>query len=494
MWRRFASIALPVLSTGACGESERPSHGGGSGTGGSTSGAGGGAATGAVGTAWFEVIEPLPAVVEPGTEPSAIQNETDLLAASEDGSVLMGSSWLLVMQGNVQQSSAGFRWTRETGAVDLGDPGAVEADARLIFPERLSHDGAVVVGQSGPGSLAPVFHWTEASGMVDIGGLGGSSGTTLDDVSADGSVVVGTSGDLGFRWTAETGVAALGAFPGMERSSSLLVSGDGQVVFGTASSTTESATFRFTAERGMELLDAPCRIPPGGVSHDGSTLVGLCTTEEGARAYQWSEAAGFRSLGAPPATYGVDLRFANAERGVLVAQGKGTGREDSQALRATAATGFVALGALPGNPTCSALGGSFDSFLTLRPPMSADGSVVVGNCLKSDAGTMLGFRWSGATGMVAMKPLAGHARSRVTSVSPDGIVGGTSTDGQSETEAVLWDASGEPRSIRALLEASGVALDGFRIDDVVVLGGGRLLYGRGEDAAKHGRAWVALLP
>jgi uncharacterized membrane protein len=313
-------------------------------------------------------------------------------------------------------------------------------------------------------------------------------------VSADGSAVVGTSGDRGFRWTAENGLAELDAVPGMERSSSLTVSGDGRVVFGTASTTTESATFRWTAERGTTLLEAPCRIPRGGVSHDGSAFIGLCTTEQETAAFAWSEAAGFRSLGAPPAGYSVDPRFASADHGVLVAHGMGTNREDYQALRATAATGFVALGALPGNPTCSALGGSFDSFPTLRPPMSADGSVVVGNCLKTDAGTALGFRWSSAAGLVAMKPLAGHVRSKATSVSPDGIVGGTSTDAANETEAVLWNADGEPRSIRALLEASGVTLDGFLISDVVVLSGGRLVYGGGKDAAGKGRAWVALLP
>ena len=499
-WCCFAGLSMAELSGVACNgthasSSGRMSGGEGSGIGGSsTSGVGGGAASRAVGTAWFEVIEPLPVDVAEGTEASAITNETELLGASLDGSVLVGSSWLLVTQGNVAQSSAGFRWTRETGAVDLGDPGAADPSARYIFPEKMSHDGAVVVGTSGPGVIAPIFRWTEDSGIVSIGDLEGGDGTKLDDVSADGGVVVGTSGDQAFRWTLETGVAALGAVPGMERSRSLVVSGDGQIVFGTASTTTESATFRWTDARGMELLDVACRIAPGGVSHDGSSLVGLCTSDEGTLPYQWSEASGLRSLGAPPASYSVDLRFASAEHGVLVAQGKGENREDSQALRATEATGFVALGALPGNPTCSALGGSFDSFLTLRPPMSTDGSVVVGNCVNTETGTALGFRWSSASGLLAMKPLAGHVRSRVTSVSPDGLVGGTSTDGAGTTEGVLWSAEGEPRSIRAALEANGIAFGGFVLDDVVVLGGGRLVYGGGKDAAGNGRGWVALLP
>jgi hypothetical protein len=126
--------------------------------------------------------------------------------------------------------------------------------------------------------------------------------------------------------------------------------------------------------------------------------------------------------------------------------------------------------------------------------MNADGSVVAGNCLKTDAGTALGFRWSEADGIVAMRPLPGHTRTRVTSVSPDGIVGGTSYGDTSAIEGVLWDEGGEPRSIRALLDTAGVAPDGFTIDDVVVIRGGRILYGAGRDVTGAGRAWAAMLP
>jgi uncharacterized membrane protein len=330
--------------------------------------------------------------------------------------------------------------------------------------------------------------------MVDIGNLEGATSITLADVSHDGSVIVGTSSDRAFRWTAETGVVALGVLPDRERSGALAVSGDGRVVFGSSSTSAESTLFRWTEESGMQALDASCGIAPGGVSYDGSALVGLCKSDGGMLPFRWSEATGLSNLGTPPAAYSVELRFGSAEHGVLVAQGKGSGREDYQALRATEASGFVALGALPGNPSCMALGSSFDAFFTLRPPMNADGSVVVGNCIKTDAGTALGFRWSEATGLIALRPLAGHVRTNATSVSPDGVVGGTSTDGENAAEAVLWDADGEPRSIRALLEGAGVTFDGFTIDDVVVITGGRLVYGGGRDADGAGRAWAALLP
>jgi hypothetical protein len=491
---------VPVLLAVACGESSSSNEGRGSGgaaagSGGSTtSGAGGGAATGAVGTAWFEVLEPLPAAVEPGTDPSTVTNETVLLGSSVDGSVLIGGSWMLVKTGAVQLQNAGFAWTRAAGLVDLGYLGDVAPDSLYIFPQRGSQDGAVVVGTSGPGLGVPIFRYTEATGMVDLGRLEGATAVTLDDMNADGSVVVGSASDQAFRWTPETGMVALGSVPGMERASSLRVSGDGRIAFGSVSSSTERATFRYSAASGIELLEAPCQLAPGGVSHDGSSFVGLCTTAEGLGPYQWSESTGLQSLGAPPSAYSATLAFGSAEHGVLVAHGRGTDREDFQALRATEATGFVALGALPGNPSCSALGSSWDAFIVPRSPMSADGSVVAGNCLKTDAGTALGFRWTERSGLIAMQPLAGHARSKVTSVSPDGILGGTSTDGAGVTEGVLWNEAGEPRSIRAELESAGVGVDGFTLDDVVVLGGGRLLYGVGRNAAGEGRAWIAMLP
>ena len=494
----LAALAIGCGSSGSdgAGSGGEPGTGGMAvGTGGSPmGGTGGSAATGAVGIGWFEVIEPFPPVVEPGTDPESITNETVLLGASLDGSVLVGGSWMLVMQGVVQQNSMGFSWTREAGISDLGYPGAVPPDTQQIFPRKVSRDGSVVVGTSGPGLGVPIFHWTRASGMVDIGNLGGATAITLGDLSADGAVIVGTSNGKPFRWTAETGIVELGALSETEQSSGVAVSGDGRVVFGTTSTSTDSALFHWTAERGSEAVDAPCGPAPGGVSFDGSTVVGLCAIAQNAAPYLWSEAGGLRSLGSPPAGYSVEVRFASAEHGVLVAQGRGADREDYQALRAAEATGFVALGALPGNPTCHALGGSFDSFFTPRPPMNADGSVVVGNCLKTDAGTALGFRWSEANGIVAMRPLPGHTRTRVTSVSPDGIVGGTSYGDAGAIEGVLWDDDGEPRSIRALLATAGVALDGFMVDDVVVIGGGRLVYGAGRDATGAGRAWAAMLP
>lgn len=506
-WCRVVSCAGLLFTAGACGDkaeqAARVADGGSAGAPGvgATGGSGGSPGTGAVGPAWIEVIQPFPELVPAGAEPGSVTSETQICGSSVDGSVLVGSSWSVAVKGDGQQRNAAFRWTLEGGRFAIGDLAAMPTRP-MVFPEKVSGDGSVIAGSIGPGVDAPIFHWTEDSGLVDIGKLGAGSSLALGDLSADGSVIVGTAdSSMAFRWTADTGIAALGVLPGMERSSGLAVSADGGVVFGASGTDAGNVLFRWTAKTGIEALDWGCEIPqggrlaPGSVGHDGSTLVGACTSEQGLQAYQWSAGTGVKSLGRAPEGFdSITLRFANAEAGVLIAQATGPNRDDYQALRATAASGFMALGVLPGNPSCNVLGSSFDAFPSPRSPMSADGSVVAGNCINTGAGTAVGFRWSEATGIIAMRPLPGHARTHVTSISPEGILAGTSSGDGLEREAVLWDEHGDPRSIRALLESSGVDLGGFLIDDVVVVGGGRTLYGAGKDAVGAGRSWAAQLP
>jgi probable HAF family extracellular repeat protein len=123
---------------------------------------------------------------------------------SADGSVIVGSSKPAFIG-----AREAFRW--ENGVMTgLGDlPGS-------FFSSRaysLSADGSVVVGESESGSGTEAFRWTQAEGMV---GLGGGGGSIAYGVSADGSVIVGTcrstktSDDEAFRWTQAEGIVGLG--------------------------------------------------------------------------------------------------------------------------------------------------------------------------------------------------------------------------------------------------------------------------------------------
>lgn len=111
----------------------------------------------------------------------------------------------------------------------------------------VSGDGSVVVGFSSSNSVpgsgvagSQAFRWTQHDGLEPLGVLSGGSGSRADGISADGSVIVGTSStDIGpreaFLYTSASGLQGLGAFSGGGFSSSALgISADGTVVVGNS--------------------------------------------------------------------------------------------------------------------------------------------------------------------------------------------------------------------------------------------------------------------
>jgi probable HAF family extracellular repeat protein len=154
----------------------------------------------------------------------------------------------------------------------------------------VSADGSVVVGTSGfepyeGGDTYRAFRWTAGSGMVS---LGVSHNSFASGVSGDGSVIVGNN----FRWTAGTGMVGLGYLPGATNSSANGVSADGSVIVGTSG----SQAFRWTAGSGMVGLG----YLPGGnsssataVRGDGSIVVGNGGYGE---AFRWTAGSGMQNL------------------------------------------------------------------------------------------------------------------------------------------------------------------------------------------------------
>ena len=119
------------------------------------------------------------------------------------------------------------------------------------------------------------------------------------DVSADGSVIVGSSNyDSGlaeaFRWTAETGMVGLGDLPGGAFSSQALgVSADGSIVVGHGTTAAGREAFIWDATNGMrnlkEVLESDFGLnltgwtlrEPRGPSSDGLVIVGSGTNPIG---------------------------------------------------------------------------------------------------------------------------------------------------------------------------------------------------------------------
>jgi len=327
--------------------------------------------------------------------------------------------------------------------------------------------------------------------FLPLGDLpGGPFRSTGNDVSADGSVVIGTgnsaAGLEAFRWTAATGVVGLGDLPGGSfQSGPSRVSADGSVIVGTGSTAAGFKAFRWTAATGMVGLgDPPGFFSTGaGVSSDGSVIVGW-TTAVTQEAFRWTAATGMVGLGDLPG--GVVQSIANnvsADGSVVV--GESTSSAGKEAFRWTAATGMVGLGDLPG--------GSFES---TGLSVSADGSVVVGTGRngRTDVG-LEAFRWTAATGMVGLGDLPGGVFiSQALGVSPDGsvVVGTGSTTAGSE--AFLWDTVHGMRNLLEVLISQGNDLNGWRLTEARgVSADGLSIVGTGINPLGQTEAWLARL-
>ncbi|MEB3123257.1 MAG: PEP-CTERM sorting domain-containing protein [Snowella sp.] len=211
---------------------------------------------------------------------------------SGDGSVIIGYGYFLDEYTGIEEYEA-FRWTESGGMVGLGD---LRGDRFYSVANDVSGDGSVIVGTSinvnGYGYEA--FRWTESGGMVGLGDLpGGDFSSSAEGVSADGSVIVGQSqsvnGTEAFRWTESGGMVGLGDLPGGDSYSYASgVSADGSIVVGYS----EGQAFRWTQETGMvslkeTLIGAGLDVSgwsltsANAISADGFTIVGNGTNPSG---------------------------------------------------------------------------------------------------------------------------------------------------------------------------------------------------------------------
>jgi len=224
-------------------------------------------------------------------------------AISGDGTVVVGSSY-------DSAGSRAFRWTQSSGMVAL--------PAEAYTADDVSFDGNVIVGTSRTtdgGNQA--FRWTAEGGLVGLGDLSttGIFASSIPysnafGVSSDGTIVAAASFSIwqGFIWTSSAGLQTLGTLPGWSQSFANDISADGTVVVGQAGrlsdSSTDSEAFRWSAEDGMSGLGD---LPGGnfdssalGVSANGLVIVGYGTTANGTEAFRWTAADGMIALGDLP--------------------------------------------------------------------------------------------------------------------------------------------------------------------------------------------------
>jgi probable HAF family extracellular repeat protein len=323
----------------------------------------------------------------------------------------------------------------------------------------VSADGSVVVGSSlvkavvwstGRPLDVEAFRWTRDGGMVGLGYAPSDSGSFAYGVSADGAVVVGTSfvalyGDA-FRWTHDGGMARLGALQGNNYSYASATSADGSIVVGQSHNGWYGGVrpaFRWTIANGMiDLGDLP-----GGDVNSGANDV----SADGSVVVGWSSS--------------------------------GNNSVQAEAFRWTDSGGMIGLGNLPG----------FD-FESRAEAVSSDGSVVVGSSAAGPDGDYReAFRWTSDDGMIGLGDLPGGShRSVANDVSANGsvVVGwGHSASGQ---EAFVWDAATGIRRVSDVLTDLGMDLTGWKLTQATAVSAdGTIIVGSGINSLGQAEAWLA---
>ena len=344
--------------------------------------------------------------------------------------------------------------------------------------------------------LAPV-----ATGQMfmELGDLpGGDVFTRPNDISADGSVIVGVSesslGSEAFRWTLDTGIVGLGDLPGgFESSSANGVSADGTIIVGTGASFVSSGelvTWNGTA--GPTSLGF---LPGGGgslgnnISANGLVIVGEGSNNQGRpEAFRWTAATGLVGLGALPGGIGSNDPFnsrandVSADGSVIV--GQGFSSRGFEAVRWTAATGVEDLGTFAD--------GSIAIEATAITP---DGSVIVGR--GAIPGGSQAFRWTAATGLVGIGDLPGAAlQSRAFDVTADGsMIVGSGFAPVVQTTGFVWTEAEGIRSIESFLTNEiGLDIGDLRLGAVrAVSDDGNVLTGVARNTQNRSVGWVAVL-
>lgn len=171
----------------------------------------------------------------------------------------------------------------------------------------VSADGSVIVGNRSVSEDNQPFRWTEETGAADLDIFPSNDEVYTNDISADGTHVVGYEHLLGYeayRWNSVDGAIRLnsGNLPEVARSLAYGVSADGQRVVGRYEGYLDSSliqrAFYWTETEGIVNLEPPTQgsqIHNGAtaISTDGSVIVGF----SGSLAVRWTETEGEFGLG-----------------------------------------------------------------------------------------------------------------------------------------------------------------------------------------------------
>jgi uncharacterized membrane protein len=270
-------------------------------------------------------------------------------------------------------------------------------------------------------------------------------------------------------------VGADGARTSVPLSYTARMSGDGATIVDSVRTTLGAqALVRWTDSGGVETLGelpVPGSAELGGVSHDGSAVVGYGF--DGARAvpFRWTAQGGIEDLGALPTGADGARPIAISADGSTIAGFTLAGSQEVDVFRWTAADQLQVMG--PAVPLSYRL--EAGNLL-----LSTDGAILAGAALLNGVASLV--RWGTGGTVVASAELA-----FVTDMTPDGsVLVGTASD-----VGFLWrppvvelttpSSAYDVTRVATLLEQSGADASGWALESITnISDDGRIVYGAGH--------------
>ena len=172
-----------------------------------------------------------------------------------------------------------FRW-RSSGFDMLGTLGASNS---YSIAHGVSPDGAIVVGESSRvDQLQRAFRWTQASGIEDIGSLGGTRsvayGVSSNDVIVGMSLAPPANNRRAFIWTRATGMLNLNdVYSSLLQDGSILteayaITPDGRYIVGRGFNRSRSREEAFLLDRGPQCVAHNGDVDANGCVDDADLL------------------------------------------------------------------------------------------------------------------------------------------------------------------------------------------------------------------------------
>ncbi|MFO0856535.1 MAG: hypothetical protein U0640_04155 [Phycisphaerales bacterium] len=316
--------------------------------------------------------------------------------------------------------------------------------------------------------------------FTEIGPAPGGFGSGLKAMASDGSMAIGTSQSQirGYTWSPASGIDLLPLLAGGSQSFANDLSSDGTVVVGSCSiGVVRPVVWMQGVPQDIGTLDG---FPSGtcnSVSEDGRVVVGTNSLNLSTRAWRWTQESGLENLGSLSPGWSASANGVNADGSVVT--GSGSLPTGQFAIRWTAAAGMQSLGVLPG------------AVQSRGNAVSGDGLTIVGTSGTSFSSANA-FRWTETTGMQPLPLLTGTLTSIASAVNHDGsvIVGSASFTG--ESKAMLWHISFGALSVRDFLVSKGINLAGWQLVSALdIASDGRALCGIGFLNGQQ-RGWIAI--